>query len=59
MTDNEIIKALECHSNDYSFCMECPFSQRGECSCELARNALDLINRQKAKIKELEERKNK
>lgn len=50
MTDEQIIKALECHSNDYTFCMKCPFTNKEECSCELSRNALDLINRQKAEL---------
>lgn len=48
MTDNEIIKALE------------EWSERGMTFCnvgmsEFARNILGLINRQKARIKELEE----
>ena len=54
MTDNEIIKALECCSD--SNCHECPIEG---CTDDIFRNALDLINRQKARIKELEERCNK
>lgn len=52
MTDNEIIKALEC-CYTYSNCNGCP--QEGKIKClELAgRNALDLINRQKAEIERL------
>lgn len=56
MTDNEIVKALECcfiereHTN-------CPLKQFGsnvtECRREMAKNALDLINRQKEEIERL------
>ncbi len=59
MTDNEIIKALECCSknpND-SVCYEskCPlFGQK--CIDVLPKNALSLINRQKTEIKSLQER---
>ena len=46
MTDNEIIKALECCSD--SNCHECPIEG---CTDDIFRNALDLINRQKKKMK--------
>jgi hypothetical protein len=54
MTDNEIIKALECCINDD--CEDCPFYGEnapdvyGNCVQNTKRNALDLINRQKAEI---------
>ena len=50
MTDNEIIKALECCSTPRILdCENCPYSH--DYSCEvLERDALDLINRQKAEI---------
>ena len=48
MTDNEIIKALECCSD--SNCHECPIEG---CTDDIFRNALDLINRQKAEIERL------
>ena len=48
MTDNEIIKALEC-CND-SNCHECPIEG---CTDDIFRNALDLINRQKEKNESL------
>ena len=46
MTDNEIIKALECCSGK-SPCSECPGDKVG---CAIEQPALDLINRQKAEI---------
>lgn len=51
MTDNEIIKALECCINDD--CDNCP-DTFGNCEHNAMRNALDLINRQKAEIEELQ-----
>ena len=51
MTDNEIIKALECCSG--TTCKGCPFQERfGEdAPCPyLEKYALELINRQKAEI---------
>ena len=49
MTDNEIIKAFElCVYGDYAKChYECPYKRH--CS-KLTKDALDLINRQKAEI---------
>ena len=54
MTDNEIIKALECCIADK--CMECPLRKIPKvkgCMNRLS-FALDLINRQKAEIERLE-----
>ncbi len=52
MTDNEIIKALECCKNKR--CVNCPYDdvadKFAECSAKLVNDALDLINRQKAEI---------
>ena len=55
MTDNEIIKALECCSEHVRNCAECPLNVTSldHCSTRLAQNVLDLINRQKAKIERL------
>ena len=55
MTDNEIIKALEC-CLDYS-CLICPCEKGASILCidDLHQYALDLINRQKAEIERLEE----
>ena len=50
MTDNEIIKALECCNKDD--CDNCP-NDFGNCYANLAGYALDLINRQKAEIERL------
>ena len=59
LTDNEIIKALECcipqHNNNKT-CEDCPLdTHRAKtdglwCDTILMQNALDLINRQKAEI---------
>ena len=58
MTDNEIIKALECCAeigeND---CQSCPYFNDVSCRCrnyENLKDALDLINRQKAEIERLQ-----
>jgi len=55
LTDEEIIKALECCSTLCCKCDECPLYCVGvNCSSfELHRYALDLINRQKAEIEML------
>ena len=57
MTDNEIIKALECCSIDdhIGVCKECPFTDVcDEDEQALQKHALDLINRQKAEIERLQ-----
>ena len=57
MTDNEIIKALECCSidNHIGVCKECPFADVcDEDDQALQKHALDLINRQRAEIERLE-----
>lgn len=48
MTDNEIIKALECCDKNNCFC--CPYRMDNVCISNLRNDALDLINRQKAEI---------
>lgn len=52
MTDNEIIKALECCMSDNPPCTTCKYDGDtitvDECMGELMKDALDLINRQKA-----------
>ena len=55
MTDNEIIKALEC-CDIYHQCEGCPrdFNTNGKTSCvKLGEDIRDLINRQKAEIEKL------
>lgn len=56
MTDNEIIKALECCKRpaNQTSCDDCPYQFSNEkCSSKLIDDALDLINRQKAEIERL------
>ncbi|MBQ7835505.1 MAG: hypothetical protein IJ385_06945 [Ruminiclostridium sp.] len=55
MTDNEIIKALECHASHTDECDDCPNVEISSSGCSeiMAENALDLINRQKAEIEKL------
>ena len=62
MTDNEIIKALECcllsNEQQEERCAECPMCETPLTVCQhlLSYHALDLINRQKAEIDELQRR---
>ena len=56
MTDSEIIKALDCCK--YDDCNNCP-NVVDNCHANLIDYAISLINRQKARIKELEESGNK
>ncbi len=56
MTDNEIIKALECclKGCNAEGCDDCPLYEKVEdCEIEIPIIALDLINRQKAEIERL------
>ena len=49
MTDNEIVKALECCVIGY--CRDCAFDvEHFNCKNNLMNNALDLLSRQKAEI---------
>ena len=54
MTDNEIIKALECCKSPIPMCDDCPVGESDMCFDFLKGYALDIINRQKAKIEELQ-----
>ena len=59
MTDEQVIEALECcHSELGNMCSICPLFDLDNdyCEDELHKDALDLINRQKAEIDELRER---
>ena len=55
MTDNEIIKALECciGDTDGKDCFGCPLYEIDDCQAHLNLAALDLINRQKSEIERL------
>lgn len=50
MTNKEIIKALECHTSQR--CADCPYDKGllEPCIGQVMKDALDLINRQKAEI---------
>lgn len=52
MTDNEIIKAVECCTGNTK-CCECPMFRTPNCMNKAFGYALDLINRQKAEIERL------
>ena len=53
MTDNEIIKGLECCVGADTYCGDCPYNGT---DCKWERDVLDLINRQKAEVDGLKER---
>lgn len=56
MTDNEIIKALECclPQNGKRNCDDCPYAECEKgCADKLTKDCLDLINRQNAEIEKL------
>jgi FtsZ-binding cell division protein ZapB len=57
MTDNEIIKALECCDKGGS-CELCPYfrSEGFSCVTHFNKDVLDLINRQQAEVSELQHR---
>lgn len=66
MTDNEIIKALECCTSEGFVCSGCPYDTleaqgveytEYDCSWYLRADALDLIERQKAEIERLKDEK--
>ena len=52
MNDNEIIKALEICGNRVTGieCTECPYCRHFDCGSDSTKDALALINRQKAEI---------
>ena len=59
MTDKDIKKALECLCGKGDSCAECIYHKRyrfGECRKQVAKDAIDLINRQKAEIDRLTEK---
>ena len=56
MTDDEIIKALECCDfTDIKACEECPFYRTFDCSFVIIDKTLDLVHRQKAEIERLKQ----
>ena len=57
MTDNEIIKAMQCVIGNDVSCSECEYQKAlpfPSCRRMCAKNALDLINRQKGEIERLQ-----
>ena len=57
MTDNEIIKAMQCVIGNDVNCSECTYQKVlpfPSCRMMCAKNALDLINRQKSEIERVE-----
>ena len=56
MVNNEIIKGLECCCGTaHDSCYDCPYVDVVDCTDKLEKDALDLINQQRAEIKRLEE----
>lgn len=58
MTDNEIIKSMQCVIGKEMLCSECTYQKVlpfPSCRMMCAKNALDLINRQKAEIEMLKD----
>ena len=54
MTDNDIIKAMECcRGTLHNSCYDCPLKDIAFCEDKLMEYALDLINRQKAEVEVL------
>ena len=54
MTDEQIIKALECCLEDVANCNNCPYERYcGMYEDNMLRDTLALINRQKAEIEQL------
>lgn len=54
MTDNDIIKALECCIGNTN-CGECPMFRTPNCMNKVFNYALDLINRQREEIERLKD----
>lgn len=54
-TDEEVIKALELHSDALKPCLyKCVYGEERYCGSKMAKDALALINRQKAEIEKLQ-----
>ena len=54
MTDNDLIKSLDICQNENSKCSDCSYSNDyTNCNTRIAKEALELINRQKAEIERL------
>ena len=54
MTDEQIMRALECCNHPLVKCDECPYKKMDEmCFDDVKRDALSLINQQKAQIEHM------
>lgn len=53
MNNNEILRALECCGNG-DFCNHCKYQDLKDCYRRLAKDTLDLINRQQIEIEVLQ-----
>lgn len=53
LTDNEIMKALECCDIENKDCVECPLQNKWDCHLILRKNLVDFINRKTAENKDL------
>lgn len=56
MTDNDIIKALECCKSPIPMCDDCPVGESDMCFDFLKDYAIDLIKRQKAELEKTGEK---
>lgn len=55
MTDEQIIRALICYSStEEIFCNDCAYQSEAHCMRAMAKDAIDLIDCQKAEIERLE-----
>ena len=54
MTDNEIMKALECCISEHLGCGNCPLEFDGNCGVVLRNGCINLINQYEAEIESLE-----
>lgn len=54
MTDNEIIKALECCTKGIGECKNCPYFKMIDCATQNVKDVINLINRQKEETDKLE-----
>jgi hypothetical protein len=59
MTDEQIVKALEiCLTSSVKECPDCPYYRIRPCISTVTQDAINLINRQKAEIEDLNKSRN-
>lgn len=62
MNKNEIKKALRCCASLSTYCIDCPYYNNGDFSCDDGKmnlDALDLITEQEKEIKQLTRERNR